>query len=305
VSRNRHERLLLNLRILVHSPEIDLSYPKTCALLEELILHISSAQIFLFHCIRLTKILAIQSNSASMEPRSDKTEQSYIALPHKEHCGGGEDTELDASTLLPKQRSPTTIKIFSIIASAVAMSALALIFIATAASLPRQSEIPNYGSSRSEALSLGCRFDPMSFCWLPEDCYDAELTEDFFSAREWEWFRDANGTVPIPYEEAVAGVYDRLFVPWEYHKLHCAYMWKKLHRAVRSGGPMDSYIGNYTHTKHYSHALLKVTPESEQSNLIIASQFHFCLKRGTSSDWVWPEDKCPWGKGNCKSRTEP
>jgi hypothetical protein len=145
----------------------------------------------------------------------------------------------------------------------------------------------------------------MSFCWLPEDCYDAELTEDFFSAREWEWFRDANGTVPIPYEEAVAGVYDRLFVPWEYHKLHCAYMWKKLHRAVRSGGPMDSYIGNYTHTKHYSHALLKVTPESEQSNLIIASQFHFCLKRGTSSDWVWPEDKCPWGKGNCKSRTEP
>jgi hypothetical protein len=97
VSRNRHERLLLNLRILVHSPEIDLSYPKTCALLqspEELILHISSVQIFLFHCIRLTKILAIQSNSASMEPRSDKTEQSYIALPHKEHCGGGEDTEL-------------------------------------------------------------------------------------------------------------------------------------------------------------------------------------------------------------------
>jgi hypothetical protein len=43
------------------------------------------------------------------------------------------------------------------------------------------------GSNHVEAHSLNCKFDPMSFSWLPSTCYDSELTEQFLSLRGWKW----------------------------------------------------------------------------------------------------------------------
>jgi len=113
------------------------------------------------------------------------------------------------------------------------------------------------GRSAAEAESQGCHFDIMSFCWLPDACYDAELSDEF-RAHNWEWFLDANQTESVPQAEALSGVHPRLFVNWEYHLKHCTYMWRKLHRAVLGKGNMaiDSYIGSYAHTRHCEHTLL-------------------------------------------------
>lgn len=131
------------------------------------------------------------------------------------------------------------------------------------------------GSSRDEAKSTGCHFDPMSFSWLPTDCYDAELTKSFLGLKEWQWFTDADGS-PAPHESVLRGDYDELFVSWEYHLLHCTYTWRKMHRALLRGKPVDNYIGKYNHTAHCEMMLLAQHIERNSTNTIIQTKFVSC-----------------------------
>jgi hypothetical protein len=115
------------------------------------------------------------------------------------------------------------------------------------------------GSSAAEARARGCHFDIISFSWLPNECYDAELSRSFDDESELEWFLYANRTQPLTHEEIMTGEYTGLYVNWEYHLRHCMAMWKKLHRAVLGdlgNRAIDSYIGSYEHTKHCEHMLL-------------------------------------------------
>lgn len=114
------------------------------------------------------------------------------------------------------------------------------------------------GSSPSEARAAGCTFDIVSFNWLPDRCYDAELSEVFEKQLEWEWFLDVNQTLPVSKAEVATGEHPVLYVTWNYHITHCTYMWKKMHRSIIKGqlNSIDMYIGNYNHTEHCSHMLL-------------------------------------------------
>lgn len=115
------------------------------------------------------------------------------------------------------------------------------------------------GSTAAEARDRGCNFDIMSFCWLPDNCYDAELSEDFENISSWEWFLDPNKSQPVAYDEVMKGELTGLYVSWEYHLRHCTAMWKKMHRAVLGKGKIavDSYIGDLGHTEHCGHQLLE------------------------------------------------
>ncbi|KID85594.1 hypothetical protein MGU_07131 [Metarhizium guizhouense ARSEF 977] len=114
------------------------------------------------------------------------------------------------------------------------------------------------GETPAQARARGCYFDVISFCWLPERCYDAELSQRFDGLTEWEWFVDPNRTQPLTHQQIMTGEHTGLYVNWEYHLLHCTCMWEKMHRALM--GPhekmaIDSYIGSYEHTKHCGHML--------------------------------------------------
>lgn len=115
------------------------------------------------------------------------------------------------------------------------------------------------GETPDEARERRCHFDIISFCWLPDECYDAELSQDFDDANQLEWFLDPNRTQPVSHEQIMTGEYTGLYVNWEYHLRHCTAMWKKMHRAIFSDlgrGAIDGYIGSYEHTKHCGHMLL-------------------------------------------------
>ena len=114
------------------------------------------------------------------------------------------------------------------------------------------------GSTPSEARARGCHFDIMSFCWLPDRCYDEELSEEFQAHKTWEWYLDQNLTVPISQDDALSGEFAELYVDWEYHILHCTYMWRKMHRATMGPGvsAIDGYIGSARHTEHCGEMLL-------------------------------------------------
>ncbi|KAK8139509.1 hypothetical protein PG984_002889 [Apiospora sp. TS-2023a] len=146
---------------------------------------------------------------------------------------------------------------------------------------PNEQIAPNVtlsqcGNSSDEAATMGCHFDIMSFSWLPPACYDEHLTHEFETRDDWQWFRDQNGTQPVPKDEVILGKQD-VFVSSRYHKLHCTFMWKKLHRAIGEGHIVDSYIGNYDHTVHCEHMLLMEDVDSGALNTRIFRKFPSCV----------------------------
>jgi hypothetical protein len=106
------------------------------------------------------------------------------------------------------------------------------------------------GNSTSEARALGCRFDPMSFNWLPPDCYDEELITEFLAVDKWVWYKDNSTATAMPFSEVQSGEYPRLWVTRKFHLYHCTYQWRKFHRAILMGKPVDDYVGKYDHTAH-------------------------------------------------------
>lgn len=73
------------------------------------------------------------------------------------------------------------------------------------------------GESPSEARSLGCLYDVTSSSWLPPECYDAELINEFLALRDWVWYYNVQGNIAAPREEVLAGNLDDLIVTREYH----------------------------------------------------------------------------------------
>ncbi|PYI05626.1 hypothetical protein BO78DRAFT_268746, partial [Aspergillus sclerotiicarbonarius CBS 121057] len=105
------------------------------------------------------------------------------------------------------------------------------------------------GGTPEEARRCGCNFDILTFCWVFEECDDIELTREFLELEDWKWFTESGDNETVPREAAGAGETD-LFVSWGYHTTHCTYMYKKMHRAIMRGKPMDGHLGSYNHTEH-------------------------------------------------------
>ncbi|KAE8139942.1 hypothetical protein BDV38DRAFT_280413 [Aspergillus pseudotamarii] len=85
------------------------------------------------------------------------------------------------------------------------------------------------GHTAADARARGCHFDIITFCWLPDRCYDPELSDSFEKLVNWKWYLDRNKSLPVPKEEALQGELDGLYVSWEYHVQHFVYMREKMH----------------------------------------------------------------------------
>lgn len=187
---------------------------------------------------------------------TSKDEDAKELLPQRE---GESESQMTARTSrLSRLKIPALTATIAIITIAV------LGFIIYYSSLPRH--LKDCSGLSIEERALACRFDIMSFSWLPPACFDGELIEEFNRVKEWGYWEHKKGVGgQVPMEEAQKGLRD-LYVSWDHHRHHCIYMWKKLHRAVVSGRPIDSYVGNYGHTKHCERMLFS----EETSNLSIA-----------------------------------
>jgi hypothetical protein len=145
---------------------------------------------------------------------------------------------------------------------------------------PTDGAIYSCGDSVPEAKSLGCIFDIMSFTWVHPACDDPELTAEFETARDWKWYIEYHGERGnvglISIEDIRTGNFDA-WVPWEYHTLHCTFLWRKMHRALIFGRPMDNYIADYNHTTHCQEMLLKGEWRgNDQVNTHVSRKFTTC-----------------------------
>ncbi|KAJ5962153.1 hypothetical protein N7501_007094 [Penicillium viridicatum] len=134
------------------------------------------------------------------------------------------------------------------------------------------------GEVASQAQARGCHFDLISFSWLPPACYDAELTEDFLKSYNWTWSTDPQGKNLVPIEDVKKGDFEYLFTDLKYHVVHCAYMWKKLHRALSTGdlSRVDGYTAGYGHTKHCTQMMLDRDSDLSRSGVAGLVKFPLC-----------------------------
>ncbi|EOA81815.1 uncharacterized protein SETTUDRAFT_97260 [Exserohilum turcica Et28A] len=131
------------------------------------------------------------------------------------------------------------------------------------AASPYAAQWTNCGSSPTEARKRGCKFDILSFAWQLPECYDDKIMEDFLAEKEWEFFKFPNKTSPVTKETALTGEHT-LFVTTEYHRVHCMYMWRQMHRAFTVRKYIDSHLNDWHHTLHCHKVMLgeQLPPES-------------------------------------------
>lgn len=141
---------------------------------------------------------------------------------------------------------------------------------------PSKSSI-SCGEPGKEARQSGCLYDFISGAWVHPECHDTELEEEFLALQDWEWFEDDAKVRQVPVEEMRrTGGPNPVYVSIKYHDTHCAYTWKKLHRAILGKRKIDSQIGSIHHTMHCSDTIFRNRSE-DQAISRFGHKSTFCL----------------------------
>lgn len=119
----------------------------------------------------------------------------------------------------------------------------------------------NCGNSTTEARALGCKFDVLSFLWVPEPCFDTEMIEAYKRDVNWHGYNDPESKQLLDLDEMSERI-----PPFTYyttireHAIHCAYIWQKQHKSYLNRGLyMDDNSASFHHTVHCSEVLMDTT----------------------------------------------
>ena len=121
------------------------------------------------------------------------------------------------------------------------------------------------GNSTEEALALGCYFDLLSVSFVPWQCADRELEAEFLAEGPWQYWADRHQTQELSQEELWSRPTmpnDSFHVTMRWHRMHCMYQWRKLHRALESGRRMDTSYKSYGHTLHCQEVFMNPRPDN-------------------------------------------
>ena len=111
------------------------------------------------------------------------------------------------------------------------------------------------GTTVAEAVSRGCKFTPLAIAWLPPQCLDEELADDFDKAGpggKWEYWADLNATTPITREEVgmLADTGGVFYTTQEWHVMHCMYTWRKHYRSKWTRVTIENRSNGIKHIHH-------------------------------------------------------
>lgn len=141
----------------------------------------------------------------------------------------------------------------------------------TQSSLP---DTPKYrcGNSSTEALALGCVFDPLSVNWIHKECshYGIEEFMELTTPRpnmRFPFWRDKKGTTRIPDEHALS-LSDEFHTTQAWHLSHCAYILMRLHDGYLRGARIDSNTNEFIHTQHCLEMFVDLILADEEKDVI-------------------------------------
>jgi hypothetical protein len=70
---------------------------------------------------------------------------------------------------------------------------------------------------------MGCRLDFIDRTWVPGECFDAEMVENFLEKDDWHWYTSETRDEEV--SQAVVGLGqgpDVIWVTDVYHWVHCS-----------------------------------------------------------------------------------
>jgi len=125
----------------------------------------------------------------------------------------------------------------------------------------------NCGETIAEAKTKGCKFDALASAWLPAECIDEELSNEFdHSGPEvdgsWPYFLHPNGTVPLSMDDlaSMANTGQRWYSTREWHLLHCNFYWRKKTRSAQTGVVLEKRYDTVDHIAHCWNMVMMTTP---------------------------------------------
>jgi len=116
------------------------------------------------------------------------------------------------------------------------------------------------GTTVAEAKSRGCVFSPLALSWLPPQCLDKELSDDFdlqgpLPGGAWPYWADHNATIPITREQMgeLADIPEKkgvFYTTQGWHVTHCMYTWRKHYRARFNNVALEWRNDGIDHIEH-------------------------------------------------------
>ncbi|KAE8141620.1 hypothetical protein BDV38DRAFT_278974 [Aspergillus pseudotamarii] len=114
------------------------------------------------------------------------------------------------------------------------------------------------GNSTDEAESLGCTYDPLSACWLHQECphdYVKEFTE-FNNGKPFIYYYDQEMTRQMKdYDEVGRNVNGFYWTSNREHLVHCLYLLRRAHDVHMRGDRLDTMLADQEHTDHCTNML--------------------------------------------------
>jgi hypothetical protein len=142
-----------------------------------------------------------------------------------------------------------------------------------------RGHIAQCGTTAAEARARGCQFEMTGFAWLPKECLDPTVETEFLEI-DIHYYRDSNYTQEAPLEEVRRGDGHGYFVRHDYHRAHCAFLLKKLHKAMSSGNKVDGLISSVHHTSHCVQMLLAPPDFRSDVAQFAFAKWPYCGKNG-------------------------
>ncbi|EKG13613.1 hypothetical protein MPH_09222 [Macrophomina phaseolina MS6] len=145
---------------------------------------------------------------------------------------------------------------------------------------PRQRiSFDQCGSTSEEARARGCRFEMHNFAWVPAECYDEELGDEWDSHMDWAFSRTANNSADTDaafVAECRAGNVQEAWVPWYQHMAHCSLIMKKYMRSVMFNRPMDNWTSHWHHGEHCTNMMQRYDVDPFFFNSLLHLKFPTC-----------------------------
>ncbi|CZT43215.1 uncharacterized protein RSE6_03214 [Rhynchosporium secalis] len=144
------------------------------------------------------------------------------------------------------------------------------------------SRLITCGNSTAEAKALDCRYDILLNHWIPSQCWDQDMIDEYQDDDSWTGYYDRNLTQPIKTVDIMAHS-DHYWTSTRDHINHCATMWKRQFGAIFDERPaIDSLIASPGHTDHCAQYLMDATLKNFTEPTAVYVGFAGC--------WVRNED---------------
>lgn len=118
------------------------------------------------------------------------------------------------------------------------------------------------GTSRAEAISLGCSFDQLTATWLPATC-SHKYEDEFLNTTGMGYYTEIHGTEAVDFSKLEFNT--TYYSNRVHHVAHCLYMFLRL---GDRDSPVDKMTLDSHHQKHCVALILKEMEYSPRANVV-------------------------------------